>query len=110
MDLFFQDNLETSTNTVERLTRQNHDLAEENRNLHREYEQIKEMYRREVERLEESCKRSEKLLNEYKSLFSQMSRRCDTEREQFSSQKRAIVVGFNYTNDFCDLLGKNIAM
>uniref|UniRef100_A0A1I7XJB0 Rab-GAP TBC domain-containing protein n=1 Tax=Heterorhabditis bacteriophora TaxID=37862 RepID=A0A1I7XJB0_HETBA len=70
-----EDQLETSANTVERLTRQIQDLTEENRNLHREYDQIKEMYRREVIRLEEGAARSEKLLSEYKQLFSQMSRR-----------------------------------
>ncbi|VDO82181.1 unnamed protein product [Heligmosomoides polygyrus] len=86
-----EDQVETSANTIERITRQNEDLAEENRNLQKEYSQLKEMYRREVSRLEEDADRASKLLAEYKHLFSQMSRRCDTEREQFQTQKRAII-------------------
>ncbi|EPB78677.1 TBC domain protein [Ancylostoma ceylanicum] len=86
-----EDQLETSANTIERVTRQNEDLAEENRNLQREYNQIKEMYRKEVSRLEEDANRASKLLAEYKQLFSQMSRRCDAERDQFQTQKRAII-------------------
>lgn len=86
-----EDQVETSANTIERVTRQNEDLLEENRNLQREYNQIKEMYRKEVSRLEEDANRASKLLKEYKQLFSQMSRRCDTEREQFHIQKRSII-------------------
>ncbi|CAB3410123.1 unnamed protein product [Caenorhabditis bovis] len=86
-----EDQLETSANTIERLTRQNQDIIEENRNLMREYEQIKEMYRRDVNRLEESGSRAEKLLNEYKKLFSEKSRRCELDKEHFETQKRAIV-------------------
>uniref|UniRef100_A0A0R3PEK7 Rab-GAP TBC domain-containing protein n=1 Tax=Angiostrongylus costaricensis TaxID=334426 RepID=A0A0R3PEK7_ANGCS len=69
-----EDQVETSANTIERVTRQNEDLLEENRNLQREYNQIKEMYRKEVSRLEEDANRASKLLKEYKQLFSQMSR------------------------------------
>ncbi|CAD6185269.1 unnamed protein product [Caenorhabditis auriculariae] len=86
-----EDQLETSSNTIERLTRQHQDVLEENRNLLREYEQIKEMYRRDVNRLEENASRAEKLLEEYKKIFSEKSRRSEYEREQFESQKRSII-------------------
>ena len=43
-----EDDLEATKNAVERLTRANGDLVEENRNLLSEYEQLKEMCRREV--------------------------------------------------------------
>ncbi|PAV65018.1 hypothetical protein WR25_08345 isoform B [Diploscapter pachys] len=100
-----EDQIETSANTIERLTRQNLDLDEENKHLMAEYHQasgksksnqrlslqIKEMYRREVGRLEESQTRSEKLLAEYKQLYSQLNRRADVEREQFNTQKKAII-------------------
>ncbi|EGT54899.1 CBN-TBC-11 protein [Caenorhabditis brenneri] len=86
-----EDQLETSSNTIERLTRQNQDILEENRNLLREYEQIKEMYRRDVLRLEENGSRAEKLLAEYKKLFSEKSKRAESERENFEVQKKAII-------------------
>lgn len=86
-----EDQLETSSNTIERLTRQNQDILDENRNLLREYEQIKEMYRRDVLRLEENGSRAEKLLAEYKKLFSEKSKRAESERENFEVQKKAII-------------------
>ncbi|VDL79325.1 unnamed protein product [Nippostrongylus brasiliensis] len=94
-----EDQVETSANTIERLARENEDLADENRNLQKEYSQLKEMYRREVSRLEEEVNRTSKLLAEYKHLFSQMSRRCDTEREQFNTQKRAIISRISSCNN-----------
>lgn len=86
-----EDQIETSANTIERLTRQNQDILEENKNLLREYEQIKEMYRRDVLRLEENGSRAEKLLAEYKKLFSERSKRAESERENFEVQKKAII-------------------
>ncbi|CAI5456391.1 unnamed protein product [Caenorhabditis angaria] len=86
-----EDQLETSANTIERLTRQNKDILEENRNLMREYEQIKEMYRRDVNELEGNRTRAEKLLGEYKNLFSEKSRRSELDKDNFEAQKRAIV-------------------
>lgn len=89
-----EDQIETLSNSIERMTRQNEDIFEENKNLLREYEQIKEMYRRDVLRLEENGSRSEKLLAEYKNLFSEKSRRAEIEREQFELQKKHIFVCF----------------
>ncbi|KAF1745786.1 hypothetical protein GCK72_022233 [Caenorhabditis remanei] len=86
-----EDQIETSANAIERLTRQNQDILEENKNLMREYEQIKEMYRRDVLRLEENGSRAEKLLAEYKKLFSERSKRAECEKENFEVQKKAIV-------------------
>ncbi|NP_001360743.1 Rab GTPase-activating protein tbc-11 [Caenorhabditis elegans] len=86
-----EDQIETSANAIERLTRQNMDILEENKNLMREYEQIKEMYRRDVLRLEENGSRAEKLLAEYKKLFSERSKRAENEREHFEVQKKAII-------------------
>ncbi|UMM38814.1 hypothetical protein L5515_016135 [Caenorhabditis briggsae] len=86
-----EDQIETSANAIERLTRQNQDILEENKNLLREYEQIKEMYRRDVLRLEENGSRAEKLLAEYKKLFSERSNRAESERENFEVQKKAII-------------------
>lgn len=86
-----EDQIETSANAIERLTRQNQDILEENKNLLREYEQIKEMYRRDVLRLEENGSRAEKLLAEYKKLFSERTKRAESERENFEVQKKAIV-------------------
>ena len=59
------------------------------------------MYRREVGRLEESQTRSEKLLAEYKQLYSQLNRRADVEREQFNTQKKAIIVSAPIHFPFC---------
>uniref|UniRef100_A0A8R1DH82 Rab-GAP TBC domain-containing protein n=1 Tax=Caenorhabditis japonica TaxID=281687 RepID=A0A8R1DH82_CAEJA len=86
-----EDQIETSANSIERLTRQNQDILEDNKNLMREYDQIKEMYRRDVLRLEENGLRSEKLLAEYKKLFSDRSKRAENEREQFEIQKKNII-------------------
>ncbi|CAJ0933526.1 unnamed protein product, partial [Mesorhabditis belari] len=86
-----EDQLETSSNAVERLTRQNGDLVEENKHMHEEYEQIKEMCRREVERLEEEAARTKKLLQEYKELYTKLDRQHDKQKQEFAEEKKAIV-------------------
>ncbi|CAJ0583037.1 unnamed protein product, partial [Mesorhabditis spiculigera] len=86
-----EDQIETANNTVERLTRQNSDLIEENKHLHAEYEQIKEMCRREVERLEDEAGRNKKLLDEYKELYAQLNKRHDKQKQAFDEEKKAFV-------------------
>ncbi|GMT31385.1 hypothetical protein PFISCL1PPCAC_22682 [Pristionchus fissidentatus] len=86
-----EDELESSKNAVERLTRANGDLSEENRNLMAEYDQLKEMCRREVERLEIEGETKERVANEYKGFFAEQAKRAEREREEFDKQKKAIM-------------------
>ncbi|CAI2355522.1 unnamed protein product [Caenorhabditis sp. 36 PRJEB53466] len=46
--------------------------------------------RNDVVRLEDSSSRAEKLLAEYKKLFSERSKRAESEREHFEAQKKSI--------------------
>ncbi|GMR31748.1 hypothetical protein PMAYCL1PPCAC_01943 [Pristionchus mayeri] len=86
-----EDELESAKNAVERLTRANADVSEENRNLLAEYEQLKEMCRREVERLEIEGETKERVANEYKGFFAEQAKRAEREREEFDKQKKAIM-------------------
>ncbi|KAK0390326.1 hypothetical protein QR680_019302 [Steinernema hermaphroditum] len=85
-----EDQLESCVANVERKTRENKDLEEENRSLHQEYEQVKEMCRREVVRLELETTRNQTIIANYKKICSDLSRRFEDHQEKVKEEHKEI--------------------
>ncbi|TKR72061.1 hypothetical protein L596_019577 [Steinernema carpocapsae] len=85
-----EDQLETCVANVERRTRENKDLEEENRSLHQEYEQVKDMCRREVVRLELESARNETIIANYKKICSDLSRRFEDHQDKVKFERKEI--------------------
>lgn len=85
-----EDSVESLQGQLERCARAAKDLEDENKNLHGEYEQVKEMCRREVQRLESEAVRSEGIIANYKQICSDLSHRLDKQEEAFKEQRKEI--------------------
>uniref|UniRef100_A0A915C0Q2 Rab GTPase-activating protein 1 n=4 Tax=Parascaris univalens TaxID=6257 RepID=A0A915C0Q2_PARUN len=87
-----EDSVESLQGQLERCVRAAKDLEDENRNLQGEYEQVKEMCRREVQRLEGEASRSQGIISNYKQICSDISHRMDIQQEAFKEQKKQIAM------------------
>jgi len=86
-----EDNIESLQAGVEKLTRLNHDLEEENKQLLLETEQVKEMCRRELQKLEEENKRSQSIITNYKQICSDLSNRLEKQQTAFKQERKQIM-------------------
>jgi len=86
-----EDQLETTTATVERKSRECHELQEQNRTLKDEVVQVKTMCRTEVSRLDEEVKRAHKIIEQYKKICSDLGNTFEADKAAFEEQKRVVV-------------------
>ncbi|EJW75231.1 hypothetical protein WUBG_13859 [Wuchereria bancrofti] len=66
------------------------DLEDENNGLRTEYDQVKEMCRREVLRLESEGSRSQGIISNYKEICSDLSYRLEKQQDSFKAQRTRI--------------------
>ncbi|VDN38360.1 unnamed protein product [Gongylonema pulchrum] len=88
-----EDSVESLQGQLERCMRTAKDLEDENNGLRAEYDQVKEMCRREVQRLESEAMRSQSIILNYKQICSDLSYRLDKQQENYQTQKKRISVG-----------------
>ncbi|VDO59945.1 unnamed protein product [Onchocerca flexuosa] len=78
-----EDSVESLQGQLERCTRTIKDLEDENSGLRTEYDQVKEMCRREVQRLETEATRSQDIIKNYKGICSDLSYRLEKQQDDF---------------------------
>uniref|UniRef100_A0A158R5T0 PID domain-containing protein n=1 Tax=Syphacia muris TaxID=451379 RepID=A0A158R5T0_9BILA len=101
-----EDSVESLQNQLERCTRANKDLEDENLSLHDEYERVKEMCRREVLRLEGESARAQGIIANYKQICSDLSHRMDKQEEDFKEKKKLIASKVSQCEHCSDLLSE----
>ncbi|KAK6111866.1 Rab-GTPase-TBC domain family protein [Brugia pahangi] len=85
-----EDSVESLQGQLERCMRTAKDLEDENSGLRTEYDQVKEMCRREVLRLESEGSRSQGIITNYKEICSDLSYRLEKQQDSFKAQKSRI--------------------
>uniref|UniRef100_A0A1I8EPU5 Rab-GAP TBC domain-containing protein n=2 Tax=Wuchereria bancrofti TaxID=6293 RepID=A0A1I8EPU5_WUCBA len=85
-----EDSVESLQGQLERYMRTAKDLEDENNGLRTEYDQVKEMCRREVLRLELEGSRSQDIISNYKEICSDLSYRLEKQQDSFKVQRTRI--------------------
>ncbi|VDM09888.1 unnamed protein product [Wuchereria bancrofti] len=85
-----EDSVESLQGQLERCMRTAKDLEDENNGLRTEYDQVKEMCRREVLRLESEGSRSQGIISNYKEICSDLSYRLEKQQDSFKAQRTRI--------------------
>ncbi|KAM3728875.1 Rab GTPase-activating protein [Dirofilaria immitis] len=85
-----EDSVESLQGQLERCMRAVKDLEDENNGLRTEYDQVKEMCRREVLRLESEGSRSQGIIKNYKDICSDLSYRLEKQQNNFKNHRTRI--------------------
>lgn len=87
-----EDQLESSLIAVERKSRECFDLQEQCRALREEADQVKNMCRQEISRLEEEVRRTHSTIEQYKTICTDLGHSFEADKQRFEEQRRAAAV------------------
>jgi len=87
-----EDQLESSLIAVERKSHECADLQEQCKALREEADQVKNMCRQEIARLEEEVRRTHSTIEQYKTICTDLGLSFEADKKRLEKQKKAVVV------------------